>query len=87
METVQVINLELRVSSLNKILVLANDSLLIAGRKLLYLTNADVEGKLKNIEEVYPIYAHFNDYFKVFMVVTKFDVRTYNWTNGELIDV
>lgn len=87
METVQVINLELKAPSLSRIIVFSNDSLLVAGRKLLYLTNAEVEGKLKNLDEVFPIYAHFNDYFKVFVVVTEFDVRVYNWTNGELIDV
>jgi hypothetical protein len=86
-ETLQVVNLELKAPSLNRVLVFSNDSLMIAGRKMVYLTNADVEGKLKNMEEVVPLYAHFNGYFKVFMVVTKFDVRIFSWMSGQLVEV
>lgn len=87
LDTAQVLNLEQKAPMLSRVLVFSNDSIVVAGKKLIYLNNVEAENKMKFLEDAYPIYTHFNDYFKVFVVVTKFDVRIFNWTQGQLIEV
>ena len=72
---------------LSRLLVFSNDSIVVAGKKLIYLIISEAENKMKFLEDAYPIYTHFNEYFKIFVVVTKFDIRIFNWTNGQLVEV
>jgi len=61
------------------------DKFVIGGKRLLLYDNNYAKKNIKNFnEEIVPLFCHFNAYHRVFVVVTKIDVRLYDGMSGRL---
>ena len=67
--------------------LLRDDNFLLCSHKLYSVVNEDAEVKRAFLRTVSPIWVEFNEYHKMFVVVTKLDVRLYDCSNGRLEEV
>jgi len=82
--TVQMLSLEFILSRVKFMNVMPDDSFIICSKKLYCFDNEDLKKQLMLLDESCPVSVMFNDHFKNFMVLTKYDVRTFNPFNGKM---
>ena len=69
------------------IYLLTDDNFLLCSKSLFTIVNEDAEVKRAFLKTVVPLWVEFNEYHKVFVVVTKYDVRLYSCATGRLEEV
>jgi len=69
------------------IYLLQDDNFLLCSKSLFTIFNEDAEVKRAFLKTVVPLWVEFNEYHKMFVVVTKYDVRLYNCATGRLEEV
>lgn len=87
LDTMQVLNLDSCNTKLSFVYIFNNDSLLLGGKRFFYLFNEETKAKIKSLEDTYPLHISFNEYFKRFVVMTRYEIRVYDSYRGRLQEV
>jgi len=64
--------------------VLPNDSFLFGIKKIYFYSNEDLKKQLKLMAESNPVLVEFNNHFKNFIILTKYDMRVLNAVTGRV---
>ena len=82
--TLQSLALESLNTSIRFLHILPNDSFIFGTKKVYFYSNEDLKKQLKLMAESNPVLVEFNNHFKNFIILTKFDMRILNAVSGRV---